>query len=86
MPINIIDGMKPCSDTVDLGSSLGRQKQSTKKNPPAFSFGSTKREAASKASLSHEEVLKMPTTLFQPHMVRPPAKRTYPFTLLVINQ
>ena len=68
-------GVKPCSDTVVLPESFGKQKQSQRGNPPAFSFGaggdkSNRWNAGNlKASLTHAEVMRMPVTMFQPHLV-----------------
>jgi len=72
VPMSYMDKMDPCSDTVNLGSSIGKQKQSTRRTDPAFSFGSSSREKAMKSSLSHAEIMRMPTTLFQPHMMKVP--------------
>ena len=48
-------------------NSIGKQKQSQWRSEPAFSFdGGATRAKAEKVSLTHNEVLKLPTTLFQP--------------------
>jgi hypothetical protein len=66
--------LKPCSDTVSLPVSFGRQQQSQRTNPAAFTFGAGKdpnrwKDGNMKASLTHAEIMKMPVTMFQPHLV-----------------
>jgi hypothetical protein len=66
--------LKACSDTVSMPISFGKQQQSTRANPACFSFGAGKdpnrwKDGNMKASLTHAEIMKMPVTMFQPHLV-----------------